>query len=65
LKYPPGSADELTSPTSSILTKEVVEAYSKIAGDFHLALPFALLEARRYFGKQARLSRTLITDAKL
>ncbi|BGP17286.1 Calcium channel yvc1 [Rhodosporidiobolus nylandii] len=48
--------DELTSPTSSILTKDVVEAYSVIAGDFAACLPFALLEARRYFREQQRLN---------
>ncbi|GAA5874877.1 hypothetical protein JCM1840_003912 [Sporobolomyces johnsonii] len=48
--------EELTSPTSSILTKDVVEAYSQIAGDFSHCLPFALLEARRYFHKQILLN---------
>ncbi|SCV72936.1 BQ2448_6861 [Microbotryum intermedium] len=48
--------DELTSPVSGILTQQVVEAYSKIAGDFHQCLPFALLEARRYFRQQAYLN---------
>ncbi|KAK4053593.1 Calcium channel yvc1 [Microbotryomycetes sp. JL221] len=48
--------DEITSPVSSILTKDVVEAYSLIAGDFDRCLPFALLEARRYFRKQAYLN---------
>lgn len=44
--------DELTSPVSSILSVEVVEAYEKIGGDFNRCVPFALLEARRYFRKQ-------------
>ncbi|SCZ94771.1 BZ3500_MvSof-1268-A1-R1_Chr12-1g03647 [Microbotryum saponariae] len=48
--------DELTSPVSAILTRQVVEAYSKIAGDFDQCLPFALLEARRYFRQQAYLN---------
>ncbi|ORY54375.1 hypothetical protein BCR35DRAFT_296731 [Leucosporidium creatinivorum] len=48
--------EELTSPTSSILSIEVVEAYEKIAGDFHRCTPFALMEARRYFRKQAYLN---------
>ncbi|KAM0755923.1 calcium activated cation channel [Meredithblackwellia eburnea MCA 4105] len=37
------------SPVSSILTKEVVTAFSKIGGDFSACVPFALLEARRHF----------------
>lgn len=41
------------SPVSTIITKEVVEAYSKIGGDFQHCLPFALLEARRYFRNAA------------
>lgn len=44
--------EEITSPTSSIITKEVVEAFSQIAGDFDHCLPFALLAARRHFGWQ-------------
>ncbi|GAA5878176.1 hypothetical protein JCM8547_008364 [Rhodosporidiobolus lusitaniae] len=44
--------DDLTSPTSSILTKEVIDAYAALAGDFYPCLPFALLEARRYFRKE-------------
>ncbi|GAA6002851.1 uncharacterized protein JCM10292_001338 [Rhodotorula paludigena] len=47
---------ELTSPTSSILTQDVVEAYGALAGDFHPCLPFALLQARRYFARQQRLN---------
>lgn len=46
--------DDITSPTSSIITKDVVEAYSAIAGDFSDCLPFALLEARRYFARRQR-----------
>ncbi|GAA6040060.1 hypothetical protein JCM8097_004760 [Rhodosporidiobolus ruineniae] len=46
--------DDLTSPTSSILTKDVIDAYAAIAGDFSACLPFALLEARRYFRTQQR-----------
>ncbi|GAA6005847.1 hypothetical protein JCM10207_007248 [Rhodosporidiobolus poonsookiae] len=48
--------EELTSPTSSILTPKVIDAYSKIAGDFSPCLPFALLEARRYFRQQQYLN---------
>lgn len=48
--------EEITSPTSSILTKDVVDAFSKIAGDFDHCLPFALLQARRYFAIQQRIN---------
>ncbi|KAK4048507.1 Calcium channel yvc1 [Microbotryomycetes sp. JL201] len=48
--------DEITSPVSSILTKDVVEAYSLVGGDFDKCVPFALLEARRYFRRQAYLN---------
>jgi len=48
----PTTTEEITSPTSSIITNDVVEAFSKIAGDFDHCLPFALLAARRYFGWQ-------------
>jgi hypothetical protein len=48
--------DEVISPTSSILTKDAVDAYSKIAGDFDHCLPFALLQARRYFAIQQRIN---------
>lgn len=37
------------SPVSSILTKEVIDAFGQIGGDFSHCVPFALLEARRYF----------------
>ncbi|BGP41086.1 Calcium channel yvc1 [Rhodotorula kratochvilovae] len=47
---------EIMSPTSSIITKDVIEAFGSIAGDFHACLPFALLEARRYFARQQRLN---------
>jgi hypothetical protein len=30
----------------------VIDAFSKIGGDFNHVLPFALLEARRYFKKE-------------
>lgn len=49
-------AEDLTSPTSSILTKDVVEAFSELAGDFSSCMPFALLEARRYFAYQQRVN---------
>lgn len=49
------TADELTSPVSAILTQAVVDAYGKIAGDFHVVVPFALLEARRRFRNAARV----------
>ncbi|BGP09070.1 Calcium channel YVC1 [Rhodotorula toruloides] len=48
--------DDITSPTSSIITKDVIEAYSSVAGDFYDCLPFALLEARRYFARQQRIN---------
>ncbi|GAA5916355.1 hypothetical protein JCM6882_000861 [Rhodosporidiobolus microsporus] len=48
--------EELTSPTSSILNKDVVDAYAAIAGDFSACLPFALLEARRYFRRQQQIN---------
>ncbi|KAI5480689.1 calcium activated cation channel [Pseudohyphozyma bogoriensis] len=48
--------DELMSPTSSIITAEVVESYSKIGGSFQHVVPFALLEARRYFRAMAYLN---------
>lgn len=53
ISVPARDADEIRSPTSSIITKDVVEAYSQIAGDFGPAVPFALLEARRFFARQA------------
>jgi len=49
-------AEDLTSPTSSIVTKDVVEAFSELAGDFSSCMPFALLEARRYFAYQQRVN---------
>jgi len=52
----PVHADDLTSPTSSILTKDVVEAFGQLAGDFSACMPFALLEARRYFALQQRIN---------
>ncbi|GAA5881654.1 hypothetical protein JCM16303_005529 [Sporobolomyces ruberrimus] len=48
--------EEITSPTSSIITKECVEAFSQIAGDFDHCLPFALLQARRHFALQMRIN---------
>lgn len=45
--------DEIRSPTSSIITSDVVDAFGQIAGDFAPAVPFALLEARRFFARQA------------
>lgn len=44
------------SPVSGIINANVIEAYTKIAGDFAPCLPYALLEARRYFRKQERLN---------
>lgn len=51
-----GFADDIQSPTSSIITKSTAQIYRDAAGDFELALPFALLESRRYFRIQARLN---------
>lgn len=48
--------EEITSPTSSIITKECIEAFSQIAGDFDHCLPFALLQARRHFALQMRIN---------
>ncbi|GAA5930927.1 uncharacterized protein JCM15063_002498 [Sporobolomyces koalae] len=48
--------EEITSPTSSIITKDVIEAFSQIAGDFEHCLPFALLQARRHFAWQMRIN---------
>ncbi|GAA5824388.1 hypothetical protein JCM11251_000401 [Rhodosporidiobolus azoricus] len=48
--------DELTSPTSSILSSDVIDAYAAIAGDFSPCLPFVLLEARRYFRQQQQVN---------
>ncbi|BGP56070.1 Calcium channel yvc1 [Rhodotorula sphaerocarpa] len=45
--------DDIKSPTSNIITADVVDAFSKIAGDFAPAVPYALLEARRFFARQA------------
>ncbi|GAA6008524.1 hypothetical protein JCM11491_004508 [Sporobolomyces phaffii] len=48
--------DEITSPTSSIITKECIDAFAQIAGDFDHCLPFALLQARRFFALQQRIN---------
>lgn len=45
---------EITSPTSSILTSGVLDTFSKVGGDFDEVVPFALLEAHRYFRKEER-----------
>jgi hypothetical protein len=45
--------EEITDPVSDIITKEVVTAFSKAAGDYADVLPYALLEARRAFYKDA------------
>lgn len=42
----------MLSPTSTILTKQVVTLYVELAGDFLTCLPYALLEARRHFIRQ-------------
>lgn len=47
------SADELKDPLSSIITKEVVEAFAKAGGAFEDAVPFCMLEARRSFYQDA------------
>ncbi|KDQ08892.1 hypothetical protein BOTBODRAFT_165491 [Botryobasidium botryosum FD-172 SS1] len=41
--------DALTEPASYIITREVINAYSKAAGDFSAVLPYALLLARQSF----------------
>jgi len=41
--------DDLSEPTSSIITPEVIRAYAKCGGDFGEAVPFCLLRARQSF----------------
>lgn len=48
------NTDDITSPTSSIITKDVTNTYIEAAGDFELAVPYALLMARQFFRIQAR-----------
>lgn len=44
------------SPTSTIITAEVVAVFQQLAGDFYQTLPFALLTARNYFLHQSYLN---------
>ena len=39
--------------SSSIITKEVVDAYAAVGGDFQDCVPYCLLEARRSFKRDA------------
>lgn len=47
---------ELMSPTSTIITAEVIGVFQQLAGDFYQTLPFALLTARNYFHHQSYLN---------
>jgi hypothetical protein len=52
-------ADDLTTPTSSIITPAVIKAFAESGGDFSEAIPFALLQSRAQFLREAKLSRKL------
>ncbi|KAJ9094974.1 hypothetical protein QFC21_005767 [Naganishia friedmannii] len=45
--------DDITDPTSSIVTPDVIKAYSKCGGDFAEAIPFCLLRAKATFLRDA------------
>lgn len=47
------SSDDLTSPTSSLLTPSALQAFLALPGDFPLCLPFALLASARHFKRAA------------
>ncbi|GAA94492.1 uncharacterized protein L969DRAFT_91548 [Mixia osmundae IAM 14324] len=47
------SLDDLTDPTSSIITSDVVKAYALIGGDFADCVPYCLLTARASFTRDA------------
>jgi len=49
--------DDLTAPTSSIITPAVIQAFADAGGDFGEAVPFALLQARAQFLSEAKASR--------
>lgn len=49
--------DDITDPTSSIITPDVIKAYSKCGGDFAEAIPFCLLRAKATFLRDANRNR--------
>lgn len=49
--------DSLTDPTSSIITPDVIKAYSRAGGDFAEAVPFCLLRAKATFLRDANRNR--------
>jgi hypothetical protein len=49
--------EDITDATSSIVSPGVVAAFAQAGGDFSEAVPFALMQARAQFLKEARQSR--------
>jgi len=49
--------EDITEATSSIVSPGVVAAFAQAGGDFSEAVPFALMQARAQFLKEARQSR--------
>lgn len=49
--------EDITDATSSIVSPVVVAAFAQAGGDFSEAVPFALMQARAQFLKEARQSR--------
>ncbi|GMK55778.1 hypothetical protein CspeluHIS016_0208340 [Cutaneotrichosporon spelunceum] len=49
--------DDITSPTSAIVTPEVVKAFYEAGGDFREAVPFCLLRARQLFIKEGNANQ--------
>ncbi|BEJ00680.1 hypothetical protein CcaverHIS631_0505370 [Cutaneotrichosporon cavernicola] len=49
--------EDITSPTSAIVTPEVVKAFYEAGGDFREAVPFCLLRARQLFIKEGNLNQ--------
>ncbi|BEJ15939.1 hypothetical protein CspHIS471_0505440 [Cutaneotrichosporon sp. HIS471] len=49
--------EDITSPTSGIVTPEVVKAFYEAGGDFKEAVPFCLLRARQMFIKEGNLNQ--------
>lgn len=45
--------EELTAANGGIITPDAVKSFFKAGGDFHDAIPYCLLVARRSFGKDA------------
>ena len=41
--------------THSVITHEVIDAFAKCGGDFADAVPYCLMEARRWFKRQSRI----------